>query len=81
MTASFSDIRKYFKELVSLATGTGEKSSHKFFPTYSFFFFFKCGKADGLDKAGTTDSDLLTVDRNINTEVCALCYALCHSKT
>lgn len=25
MTASFSDVGKYFKELVSLATGTGEK--------------------------------------------------------
>jgi len=39
MTASFSDIRKYIKELVSLATGTEEKKklSEVFFPTYSFF--------------------------------------------
>lgn len=39
MTASFSDIRKYFKELVSLATGAGEKRSyHKFFSHLLIFF-------------------------------------------
>lgn len=76
MTASFSDIRKYFKELVSLATGTGKKRSyHNFFPPTNFFFFL-CAKADGLDNAGMADSDLLTVDRNINTEAYTLCCAL-----